>query len=352
MIIELNLTTALSDGNQYIDVTGYDSCSLEFTMLLGSFAGGTVTIQKTNSVGSTMTAIQSVTAAGLVELSARDWEKARYIVLQCTTAATSAARVMIDVALKKNEGSLIDPVQVDDPALVISMGEVSGLSHVNKFGRNESVAIGTEEEIWDGSVAYVWPTSASITHVRSAVDSATTQGQVIEVQGLDTDWMQVTQNATLDGTNSTTEVALGTALRRVFRMKVLDSSAADQAIWAGPTGFASQAAIITAGNNQTLMAIYTIPANKTGYMTGFYASVNPATNLNPTSNPIRLWARDNANGYARQLKHVEGLTLGSEHHHFNPYYKFTAKTDIFLTAQPVGKAADVSAGFDLILHST
>jgi len=84
-------------------------------------------------------------------------------------------------------------------------------------------------------------------------------------------------------------------------------------------------------------------------MTSYYATVNPGTNLNPTSNPIRLWARDNANDYAKQIKHVLGLVDGNFQHYFDPYFRVTEKTDIYITAQPVGKAADVSAGFDLIV---
>jgi hypothetical protein len=34
---------------------------------------------------------------------------------------------------------------------------------------------------------------------------------------------------------------------------------------------------------------------------------------------------------------------------YEPYYKFNEKTDIYFTAAPVGKPADVSLGFDLIL---
>jgi len=107
--------------------------------------------------------------------------------------------------------------------------------------------------------------------------------------------------------------------------------------------------ILGIGNNQTLMAIYTVPAGKTAYMTEFYASVNPATNLDPTANPISLWAKDNVNIYAKQIKHVIGLISGAYLHSFNPYNMFSEKTDIFITAQPVGKAADISAGFDLIV---
>lgn len=236
-------------------------------------------------------------------------------------------------------------------ALEAASGNNTGMTSVNKFGRNSSVDIGVEEEIWDGSIAYVFEATAAITHIRSAVDSATTQGAVIEVQGLDANWDLVVQTKALDGTNSTTEVALDTPLIRIFRMKVLDGSVMDQDIWAGDDDFvvAAARAIITAGNNQTLMAIYTVPNGKTAYMTCYYAHVNPGTNLDPTSNPIKLWAQDNENGYAPQLKHVVGQTSGGFQHFFTPYYRFTEKTDIYITAQPVGKAADVSAGFDLIV---
>jgi len=36
-------------------------------------------------------------------------------------------------------------------------------------------------------------------------------------------------------------------------------------------------------------------------------------------------------------------------HEFKPYRKIEEKTDVWVTGAPVGKAASVSAGFDLIL---
>ena len=241
---------------------------------------------------------------------------------------------------------------MEDLMLEWAAGNKTGYSTVNKFGRNTAIAANATEDIWDGSAIYTWPSSASVTHIRSAVDSATTQGMVVEVQGLDTNWDLSVQNATLDGTDSTTEVALTTALRRVFRMRVLDSSLADQNIQVGPTGFATQQGVITAGNNQTLMALYTVPNGKTAYMTNYYASLNPAANQDPTTMQIRLWGVDNENGYARQLKHTRGLDADASNmfqHKFEPYYKFTQKTDIYIDGTTVGKAADISAGFDLIL---
>ena len=227
-------------------------------------------------------------------------------------------------------------------------------SSINKFGRSTAITTGNTWEIWDGNSAYIWPTSATITHLWSAVDSATTQGVVVEIQGLDTNYSLVAQNVTTNASDSTTGVALGTALRRVFRMKVLDASVMDQALRVGPTGKASYQAQISIGNNQTLMAIYTVPAGKTAYMTGYYATANPGGGA-PTTFNVSLWATDNVNGYAAQLKHIQGVSAdvdayGRMQHFFQPYYKFTEKTDIILKGSPTGASVDVSAGFDLILE--
>jgi len=231
----------------------------------------------------------------------------------------------------------------------VPAGLVPGITHINKFGRNTAIALNTEEEIWDGSAAYSFPATALATSISQTTDQVAMRGQTIEVQGLDADWLAVTQNAVLDATLTTTAVTLTTALIRVFRMRVLSSVVGDSAIRVHNAGETQDYAIISAGNNQTLMAIYTVPAATTAYMTCYYAHHNPATGQDPTSNPISLWATDNANGYARQIKHVVGLPNGAGFQHFfMPYQPFTEKTDIYLTATPVGKAADVSAGFDLV----
>jgi len=243
-------------------------------------------------------------------------------------------------------------VQNENQFIEIPRGRINGYSVVNKFGANSNVDAGATEEIWDGNRVYVFPTTASITHIRTEADTAAMDGMVVEIQGLDTNYDLVVQNATIDaGTSTATEVELGTPLRRVYRMKVLSSVVTTNAIWVGATGMSAATAngIIQAGNNQTLMAIYTVPAGKTGYMTQWRATVNPATGKDPTSMPIKMWARDNANNYAKQLKDIQGLIVGTLRVPYEPYYKFTEKTDIYFTASPVGKAADVSVGFDLIL---
>jgi len=244
-----------------------------------------------------------------------------------------------------------DSFLVNSLDLFAATGDIIGVDSINKFGSSPSIDDAATWPVWDGGSAYTWPTTASITHARAAVDSAITRGVVIEVQGISLACGLVTQNVTLDGSDSTTEVALTTPLFRVFRMKVLDDTAMDQAIWVGATGFATKQAIIQAGKNQTLMAIYTIPAGKTGYVTGYYCDYVRDAVKDPDGVNFELWVRDNANGYAPQIKHQKGVPKQASgfQHFFKPYFKVNEQSDIFVTGNPDGAAAHCHAGFDIIL---
>lgn len=245
------------------------------------------------------------------------------------------------------------PALIQDYMVEISSGSIIGGSTVNKFGQNHSIASGATEDVWDGSINYTFPTTASITHIRSAVNSVITQSSTIEVQGLDVSWALVVQTKDLDATDSTTEIALDTPLIRIFRMKVLENAVMDQDIWAGDADFvvADAKAIIETGNNQTLMAIYTVPAGKTAYITKYYASTTESTGKEPKSTEIRLWTADRDNGYEFQLKHAMGIPKAGSgiEHCFEPYMKVNEKTDIKITGTAIDEIANVAAGFDIIL---
>jgi len=238
-----------------------------------------------------------------------------------------------------------------DIMLEIPRGNIAGQSSVNKFGQNHDVESDEQEDIWDGSYNYVFPTSTNITHIAQTADQVAMRGQTIEVQGLDLDWELVVQNATLDGANTTTKVLLATKLRRVFRMRVLADVVTDQPICVGNSLGTTTNAMIQAGNNQTLMAIYTIPAGKTGYITRGYASVSEATGKEPKSTEIRMWMADRGNGYEFQLKKALGIPKAGSMlvMEFKPYGKVPEKTDIKVSAYCEGEAGNVSAGFDIIL---
>ena len=245
------------------------------------------------------------------------------------------------------------PIQTSDFWLDLAAGNLTGKTGVNKFGRNPSIADGTTEEIWDGSAVYSFPTTSLMTSISQTTDQAAMRGATIEVQGLDANWDLVVQNATLNASDTTTVVTLATPLIRCFRMKVLANVVGDSDIRVHNAGETQDYAVISAGNNQTEMAIYTVPNGKTAYMVSYYSSLNSSAQVGPTGLTIRMWERDNDNVYAPMIKHVTGLdpdaTSTLPQHDYRPYKKITQKTDLWITASPTGKAADVSAGFDLIL---
>jgi len=152
---------------------------------------------------------------------------------------------------------------VDSPFyLKVAKGLVDGHSIVNKFGQNTALNSSTYEDVWDGGGVYSYPAdgTAPITNVESTSASDTTD---LEVQGLDIDGTLVVQTVTLTGT---TLVTLPTPLWRVFRMKNVGAAEYVGIITADNAGTTITYAIIQIGNNQTLMALYTVPLGKKGYL--------------------------------------------------------------------------------------
>ena len=261
-----------------------------------------------------------------------------------------------DAAQHREE--LARAINMADYALEISKGNVTGTSGVNKFGRNTDVDTALEA-VWDGGGTSMylptstWSATANITDLVSS--STSDNGLTVEIQGLDTNWAAVTQTKTL-GTPATTSVDLDTPLIRVFRMKNPGGTAYTGTIQCG-AGNASSAfsaanlrAQITIGFDQTLMALYSIPASATGYLTSWGASLNKGT---PASGGVTtiLWAR--TFGGVFRVQDTRSLmvtgTSAPEPRIYNPYPSYSAKTDILVTAQGSTSNFDVSAGFDLIL---
>lgn len=238
-----------------------------------------------------------------------------------------------------------------DFMLRASMGRIPGISSVNKFGANENSADGVWEEIWDGSVVYTFPVTALMVKLSQTADQAAMRGKTIEVQGLDANWALTIQNVVLDATLTTTPVVLTTPLIRVFRMKVLANVVSNSPIRLHDAAESTDYAIIGSGNNQTLMAIYTVPVGKTAYMTSYYGDYVRTAVKDPDSVEIYLWAADRAAGYEFQVKHAKGIPKQAPGflHEFKPYAKFTEKTDIKLMGKADGAVGDIHGGFDLIL---
>jgi hypothetical protein len=246
--------------------------------------------------------------------------------------------------------------------LSIAIGNVTATTFIHKFGAvpDFDTADGVVT-CWDGAddgfinqMVYQYSSTDDIDSISSSNAGDT---QDIEIQGLDVNFAIVTQTVTLTGQ---TRVALSTDLVRVFRMinvGTTDNAGhvycyVNGAITAGvPNDPTTVRAVIQPGNNQTLMALYTIPAAKTGYMRDWFAAL---TGANKTANyAIELRARPD--GEVFQLKHLSAIsetgTSSIKHEYIEPEV-FDAKTDIEMRVSVATAgitAAAIAAGFDLVL---
>jgi hypothetical protein len=239
--------------------------------------------------------------------------------------------------------------------LEISRGNVSLCSGVNKFGRNSDLGSGTLEDIWDTGGIYVYPTQARIHNVKStadADDAASTGAKTVQIYGLDTNYVEINEIVTMDGQQN---VATENAYLRVFRMVVRTAGAGGAnagTITATAQTDATVSAQITIGFNQTLMALYTVPANRDALMLMWYIDMNKA---NATNNAVDCNLVIRPINEVFQIKsHLGLISGGSSHiaHSFAIPFKIEEKSDIKLQATASAASIDVSAGFDIILVNT
>jgi len=250
--------------------------------------------------------------------------------------------------------------------LMIPAGMFRTYSSVNKFGRSTNVDANTPTDIWDGSCIssgatelWVPPTVARVHDITSsaAADDGTlpsTGANRVEIQGLDSNWNKITETVILEGTD---DVATSNSYLRIFRMKVsMVGSGGENAgdITATAQTDGTITAAIVAGNNQTLMAVYTVPAGKTAYMVQYYSSMNRRS-PSSSSVDIRVLVKPDASVSTSpfQLKHILGMFIdGASYilHSFYPFMRIGEKSDIVMRATDcTDNNTDVSAGFDLIL---
>jgi hypothetical protein len=158
--------------------------------------------------------------------------------------------------------------------LGVTMGMVDGHSTLDKFGVNPEITTATDpEDVWEFGGEYNYDTDGTAPIQYTSSSDATDTGQTISIQGLDVNGDFVEQEVT---TNGQAVVNLTTPLWRVFRMQNVSDNGlslsgvfychTDPTPTNGVPASAAVRAIIDDGNNQTLMALYTIPKGKVGFL--------------------------------------------------------------------------------------
>lgn len=158
--------------------------------------------------------------------------------------------------------------------LQVSRGQIPWHKTLFKYGSNSDIN-GSLETIWSAGGVYAYPAAAIQMKVSSSsTDDAAlgTGARTIVVAGLDADYNEISETVTLNGQ---TEVLTTKSYLRVYRSYVATAGSGATAagtiyIGTGTVTLGVPATIyaeIPIGANQTLMAVWTVPAGYTAYFT-------------------------------------------------------------------------------------
>ncbi len=233
-----------------------------------------------------------------------------------------------------------------------------GISIVRKFGCNPDIDSGTiPETIWPESTLY--PTEASdypLEVVSSDVsDTAVGAGmQTVQVEGLDANFDEQKAIVTLNGT---TPVAVpGLSWRRTFRVFGLTSGGVTNVgtITARIPGPGNTEAVIAPTDGQSLQAVFTIPAGRTGFIFEWNAVFTAATpNAGAT---VVLRTKENLLGTEPvRVRSVIGLRAPGSSQAINKMMvpiKVPEKTDIAVTVTAASPNSGIASEFGVMMIET
>jgi len=237
--------------------------------------------------------------------------------------------------------SATDSGKTEEFHLQLSRGHISNHSTVHKFGWNTNVST-SEETVWDGSNVYSYSAvgTATVHSTTNASDSAST----ITISGLDENFLFVTDTLTVDGAASANQYS------RIFRAFMSTANTGTTNVNAIDIKTHSNTiARISAGQGQTLMAIYTIPANKTGYLQKVHFTSNKSGQPAVFRILTRIADVNPANeGPFRTIGQFGQMDGPTEYTYYCPV-RLASNTDIEIRAIGTASAPACGAVFDLIL---
>jgi len=252
------------------------------------------------------------------------------------------------------EISSISRVGTSEPfELQVARRQIAWHYTVHKFGFNSDID-DTLETVWAQGGLYSYLAAATQLSVSSSSANDTSAGtgaRTVTLSGLDANYAEISETVTLNGQ---TAVTTTNSYLRIFRMVVNSAGSGGQnagVIYAG-TGTvtagvpANKYATIVIGDNQTLMAIWTVPANHTAYL--LQTDVTVATTQNNKYCTASLVARPFGEVFQvkdRFVKAESQTTLT-----YSLPLKFEEKTDIEYRAIGDSAGADIaiSAAFEII----
>ena len=157
--------------------------------------------------------------------------------------------------------------------LQIARNQIQGHDHLDLFGFSTAVGSSAFGPLWEGLTSsggnYPFPSTAATISVVSA--SASDTAVTMAIYGLDANFLPVTAIVALNGT---TPVVTTQTFLRINSVVTIVGNAVGNVTF---THTATVIAQVNAGIGQTQMAVYTVPAGYTLYLTYYQADGNTTT---------------------------------------------------------------------------
>lgn len=225
--------------------------------------------------------------------------------------------------------------------LQLARGHISNHYFNHKFGAVPAMSNGVTGTIWDvNNTIYPWSAWDTAGTVQVETVNASDNAKQITIQGLDASYRFQEETITMSSSAVTPSTKSFIRLNRAF---IADGTTNVGAILVSKS--ATTVLRIAADKGQTLMAVYTIPNDMTGYLTQGVCSIQKSGDA--TGNMyIRYFGQSSFRvGHSFEVQGEGG-----------PYnYKFTVpiripqKSDIDVRASVRTNNSRVTAAFDLIL---
>lgn len=273
-----------------------------------------------------------------------------------------------------------EDVASGDAALSVAAGESPSKFWVHKFGYNGNVGT-AGETVWSASVPYTgFPTTSHSVEVFSSAAADTGAGVLatgargVVIHGLDENFNpQTSDPVPLVGTFRVSVPGTWTRINRVYVTNVdgdENGTCAADLIRPSATGVMCAnvgnitvetvdtnhiMARISAGQGQTEMALYTVPAGHTAYLKNILVTSGGTTSRKGAD--VFMYQRQNVDDAVtpsarRVVWRAEELTGNTIQEDFGYTVSFPEKTDIWFGGTEVGGGAgtaSVTATFDLLL---
>lgn len=233
-------------------------------------------------------------------------------------------------------------------SVAVARGNISG-TQFHAIGRNGDID-NAREDLWESGGTYVFPASGIQMQVvsSSANDDGSPAGtgaRTVDIHYLDANYEPVEETVTLNGVTPVTTTATNILRIQDFHVKTIGSglvAAGDislQAVGGGVTY-----STIPAGNNRCRQAIWTVPADKTAFVTSMWGG-NSSASAHWCEWMLRATCDWDGEYLAGIFNHKTGFVVQDSGLFVScePPIKLPAKTDVKITVISDGGTANVVA---------